>query len=123
MGRVRLHAHARATSRDARRESTAGVHLERDGDTWPPFDVLRADGRPSSPAPSPTAAATVLVFSAVKVATDWRHIRPGVSVVGIALMILATVAASFWRPWDHRTDSADSILWRGAMCFAYSRES
>jgi hypothetical protein len=53
----------------------------------------------------------VLVFSAVKVATDWRHISPGVSIVGIALMIIATVAASFWRPWGHRTDSADSILW------------
>jgi hypothetical protein len=53
----------------------------------------------------------VLVFSAVKVATDWRHISPGVSVVGIALMILTAVAASLWRRRVIGTHSADSILW------------
>jgi predicted tellurium resistance membrane protein TerC len=45
--------------------------------------------------------ATVLVFSAVKMlATDWLHISPVVSVLGIALVILATIAVSARREAD-----------------------
>lgn len=46
--------------------------------------------------------AVVLLFTAAKMlATDWLYISPGQSVVVIALVILATVAASLWpRPTE-----------------------
>jgi len=41
----------------------------------------------------------LLVFTAAKMlATGWIHIGPGASIAGIALVLLATVAASLWLP-------------------------
>jgi tellurite resistance protein TerC len=42
--------------------------------------------------------AVVLVFTGAKMlASDWVHVSAGVSVLIIAVVLLATIAASVWR--------------------------
>ena len=46
----------------------------------------------------PEGLAALLVFTAAKMlASDWVQVSPGVSVAIIAVVLLATIAASVWQ--------------------------